>query len=436
MSERKIIPAEEFCVSVRDGTHDSPKTVENGQYLVTSRHITGGQLDITGANLISHEDFESINKRSKVDRWDVLVSMIGTVGEPCLIKEEPSFAIKNIGLFKSKGEAEGKWLYYYLRTPSAQQIIREHSRGTTQQYIPLGALRKFPIVVPTDYEEMCSINHILSTLDEKIELNHRMNKTLEAMARAIFKSWFVDFDPVRAKVDGQDTGLPEEIADLFPDSFEENELGEVPKGWNVYTIGDLAEVVGGSTPSTKEPTYWDGGIYHWATPKDLSSLSIPVLLNTERLITDGGLSKISSGLLPKGTVLLSSRAPIGYLAVAEVPVAINQGFIALKPKKDVSNLFLLLWASSAHDDILSRANGSTFLEISKSNFRPIPIVTPTVDVMNNFDKCVRLLYEKIVKCERESQTLAELRDTLLPKLISGELRVKDTQKIMDCVYDG
>jgi type I restriction enzyme S subunit len=181
--------------------------------------------------------------------------------------------------------------------------------------------------------------------------------------------------------------------------------------------------VGGTTPSTKESAYWDGGTHAWATPKDLSGLSVPILLETERRITDVGLSQVGSGLLPKGTILLSSRAPIGYLAVAEIPVAINQGFIAMLPKMGTSNLFLLIWASIAHEEIVSRANGSTFLEISKANFRPIPVVTPSDDIMQEFDQLARPLYERIVECARESHTLAALRDTLLPKLISGELRV-------------
>ena len=243
------------------------------------------------------------------------------------------------------------------------------------------------------------------------------------MARALFKSWFVDFDPVRAKVEGRDTGLPANIAALFPDSLEDSELGEIPQRWTTKTIGDLATVQGGSTPSTKEPSYWEGGTHYWVTPKDLSGLSNPVLLGSERRITDAGLAQISSGLLPAGTVLLSSRAPIGYLAVAEVPVAINQGFIAMKPLEGVSNLFLLLWAEVAHDAILSRANGSTFLEISKSSFRPIPVAAPTPGVMDAFDHSVRPIYSRIVLNERESRTLREGRDTLLPKLITGELRV-------------
>jgi type I restriction enzyme S subunit len=120
---------------------------------------------------------------------------------------------------------------------------------------------------------------------------------------------------------------------------------------------------------------------------------------------------------------MSSRAPIGYLAVAEVPVAVNQGFIAMKAKPNVSNLFLLLWADSAQEAIVSRANGSTFLEISKSNFRPIPVVTPSADVMVAFDRLVRPLYERIVVSQRLAGTLADLRDVLLPKLVSGDLRL-------------
>jgi type I restriction enzyme S subunit len=285
-----------------------------------------------------------------------------------------------------------------------------------------GIIRSFPLAIPP-LPEQHAIAHILGTLDDKIELNRRMNETLESMARAIFQSWFVDFDPVRAKVEGRDPGLPQPLADLFPNRFEDSKLGEIPAGWAVKTIGDLAEVVGGSTPSTSKLEFWEGGSHCWATPKDLASLSSPVLLDTERRITDAGLAQISSGLLPAGTVLLSSRAPIGYLALAEIPVAINQGFIAMKPKISVPNLFLLLWARSAHEEILSRANGSTFLEISKSNFRPIPVVHPTEGVFGVFVSLVNPLYRRVADNVRESRTLAALRDALLPKLISGAIRV-------------
>jgi type I restriction enzyme S subunit len=285
--------------------------------------------------------------------------------------------------------------------------------------------------------EQRAIAHILGTLDDKIELNRRMSQTLETMARALFKAWFVDFEPVRAKLAGRWQrgqslpGLPAELYDLFPDRLVDSELGEIPGGWEVKPVNDLAEVVGGSTPRTDRVEYWQGGIHHWVTPKDLSTLSLPVLLDTERKITDAGLSQISSGLLPKGTVLLSSRAPIGYLAIAEVPVAVNQGFIAMKPRPGISNLFLLRWASAAYEEIVSYANGSTFLEISKSSFKLIQVVLPSTSVMAAFDRMSRPMYYKVVENERQSHVLAALRDALLPKLISGEMRVKDAERFRE-----
>jgi type I restriction enzyme, S subunit len=416
------IIASEFCSSVRDGTHDSPKPVDEGRFLVTSRHITGGRIDLANAYQISQSDFDAVNKRSQVDRWDVLISMIGTVGEPCLISEDPDFAIKNIGLFKSKGEIEGKWLYYYLLSPETQHLIREQSRGTTQQYIPLGALRNLPISIPNDRDEMSAIVHILGTLDDKIELNRKMNETLEQMARAIFKSWFVDFDPVHAKAEGrQPYGMDADTAALFPDGFEDSELGKIPRGWEVRPIDDLVRVAGGSTPRTKESSFWDRGTIAWATPKDLSSLSDPVLLSTSRQITETGLDQISSGLLAPGTVLMSSRAPVGYLAISEVPVSVNQGFIAMICDKDVPNHYILRWAQNNMSTILSNANGTTFLEISKRNFRPLPAIVPPKALLERFDVLVSPLHQACVMNLRQTHSLAETRDTLLPKLLSGDI---------------
>ncbi len=320
---------------------------------------------------------------------------------------------------------EARFAFYWFSRADVHGAdrVRHEQRTGHGAVLSLIDQKRLGITLPPIGEQR-AIAHILGTLDDKIELNRRMNETLEAMARALFKSWFVDFDPVRAKAEGRDPGLPKPLADLFPARLVDSELGEIPEGWEIKPIGDLADVLGGTTPSTKESSYWEGGEHAWATPKDLSGLLVPVLLGTERRITDAGLSQVGSGLLPKGTILLSSRAPIGYLAVAELPVAINQGFIAMVAKAGTSNLFLLLWASVAHEDIVSRANGSTFLEISKANFRPIPIVTPSAQVMLTFEKQVRPLYERIVESARESRSLAALRDSLLPRLISGELRVR------------
>ena len=224
-------------------------------------------------------------------------------------------------------------------------------------------------------------------------------------------------------MEGRDTSLPKHIAELFPDRMVDSELGRIPEGWQVSTIGQEVDVVGGSTPSTKVSSFWNGAI-NWATPKDLSSLNSPVLTETARKITEHGLATIGSGLLPKETVLMSSRAPIGYLAIADMPVAINQGFIAMKCQRRLSPIYVWLWTAANTDAILENANGSTFQEISKSNFRPLPVVVARASIRKIHDQLVQPFYNCIVKNEHQSRVLAALRDALLPKLLTGEIRVK------------
>ena len=341
---------------------------------------------------------------------------------------DQEFAIgRGVAAIRHRHEPE---LQPFVRAVIEYELLDLLAQATGSTFPNVSAQQLADIPYPSlDRTEQHAIAHVLGTLDDKIELNRRMNETLEEVARALFKSWFVDFDPVRAKMDGRWRrgqslpGLPAEHYDLFPDRLMPSELGETPEGWEVKPLGEVVEVVGGTTPSTKVTEYWEGGKHCWATPKDLSSLSSPVLLDTERRVTDAGLDKIGSGLLSAGTLLLSSRAPIGYLAVSEEPVAINQGFIAMPPRKRISNLFMLHWCGMFHDAIINHANGSTFLEISKSNFRRIPLVVPTEEVITAFDGLARTLHERMVSNERESRALAVQRDTLLPRLVSGEVGV-------------
>ena len=302
-----------------------------------------------------------------------------------------------------------------------------HATGSTFPNVSASQLAQIPCPSFTQ-DEQRAIAHILGTLDDKIEVNRRMNATLEAMARALFRSWFVDFDPVRAKMENRDTGLPKEIAHLFPDRLVNSELGAIPDGWDVSEIGAEVDAVGGGTPSTKEPAYWSGGRHCWATPKDLSKLSSPALLGTDRKITDAGVRKISSGLLPRGTVLLSSRAPIGYLAITEVPTAVNQGFIAMICRKRLSALYVLSWCHENLERIKDISGGSTFAEISKKTFRPLPVAVPPKRLLGMHDETSRSLHDRIVSNTRESALLASLRDALLPRLVSGELRVTGLER--------
>jgi type I restriction enzyme S subunit len=405
--------------------------VSDGIPFVNIRCLVDGRLDRQAMSHVSKEEAFGKYRHFLLDADDYVVSSSGTLGRVATVQESDIPCMLNTSVIRMRpktGELDRGYLKYFLLSDLYQTQIVSLATGSAQlNYGPMH-LRQMFIVRPP-LQEQRAIAHTLGTLDNKIELNRRMVKTLEETARALFKSWFVDFDPVRAKAEGRDPGLPPHLADLFPDSLEESELGEIPRGWEVKAVEALADIAGGTTPNTKEPAYWEGGSHAWATPKDLSGLAVPVLLETERKITDAGLAQVGSGLLPPGTVLLSSRAPIGYLAITELPIAINQGFIAMLARPGVSNLFLLLWAGAVHEEILSRANGSTFLEISKTNFRPIQIVTPPPDVMKAFEMQTRPLYRRIVGCVKESRTLASARDTLLPKLISGELKPTRTEQL-------
>ncbi|MBZ5693962.1 MAG: restriction endonuclease subunit S [Acidobacteriia bacterium] len=371
--------------------------------------------------IVSSSGISGIHSEARVLAPGVVTGRYGTIGQVFFIEKD--FWPLNTTLFVKdfKGN-DPRFISYLLRTIDFDSCSDKSSvPGVNRNH-----LHRLTVPVPTPLEQR-AIAHTLGTLDDKIELNRRMNETLEAMARALFKSWFVDFDPVRAKAEGrQPFGMDAATAALFPNSFQDSPLGKIPKGWTVRAIGDVVTVVGGSTPRTDEPGFWEGTV-HFATPKDMSSLECPILLETDRRITERGLEQISSGLLPKGTVLLSSRAPIGYLAVAEVSVAVNQGIIAMICDGVLPNLYVLRWTNENLDTIIANANGTTFLEISKANFRPIEVVVPPAPILRCFVQNVEPLYRQMVNRLAQMKTLAAIRDALLPKLISGEIRVKASE---------
>ena len=425
---------------IYDGPHATPKKTDSGPIFLGISNLSRGLLDLSNTEHISENDFHRWTHRVEPEEGDVVFSYETRLGEAAWIPHGLRCCLgRRMGLLRARVDlVDPRFLLYAYLGPDFQDTLYSRTvHGSTVDRIPLINMPHFPIVIPGNIQEQRRIAHILGTLDDKIENNRKTAKTLEAMAQAIFKSWFVDFDPVRAKMAGESREsickrlkLTPEILDLFPDRLVASELGEIPEGWGVGTFGDYADIVGGSTPSTNNSAYWLSGIHSWATPKDLSSLTMPVLLATENKITDAGLQQVSSRLLPVGTVLLSSRAPIGYLAIAEIPVAINQGFIALKPHNNGYCIFLLFLIKHNMEEIISRANGSTFLEISKAKFRPIPVVSPAQDILQSFAKLTMPLFLRIVSLEKITLILANGRDALLPKLISGEIRVPESEHLL------
>ena len=325
-----------------------------------------------------------------------------------------------------------RFAYYLLQTLD----LAAFNSGSAQPSLNRNFLYSIPLKIPRPVEQY-GIVDVLKSLDDRITLLRETNATLEAIAQALFKSWFVDFDPVRAKMEGRTPeGMDEATAALFPDGFETSELGEVPRGWRVMPVGDVIEAVGGATPDTKNEAFWEPPVHCWTSPKDLSGIAAPVLLDTERKVSDQGLAKIGSGLLPSGTLLMSSRAPIGYLALAQVPLAINQGYIAMLPGGLLPPLYMYFWCRHNMDNIKGRANGSTFMEISKKAFRPIPVLVPTNDLVTAFTATTEALFARLTANEHQAQTLSTLRDTLLPRLISGQLRLPEAQAATEAALGG
>jgi len=375
--------------------------VPEGIPVISGQHLHKTRLEDTEYNFITPEHAEEL-RNANVFRGDVIFTHAGSIGQAAYIPDDSRYEryVLSQRQFFMRCDKQKVWpefiAYYFSSTEGQHNLLANtSSTGVPSIARPVTYLRSIKIPVPP-LPVQRAIAHILGTLDDKIELNRRMNETLEAIARSIFKAWFVD-----------------STADGLPD------------GWKLSTIGESAQVVGGGTPSTKELAYWEGGTVNWVTPKDLAALSNPVLLDTDRRITELGAKQISSGVLPKGTVLLSSRAPIGYLVISEIPVAINQGFIAMICDGELPNHYIMQWTQANMDIIEGRANGTTFLEISKSSFRPIPIIVPPSDILKRFTEQAEAIHQKIVSNLKESHTLATMRDALLPKLLSGEIRVSE-----------
>jgi type I restriction enzyme S subunit len=330
---------------------------------------------------------------------------------------------QDVKAIQGKDEISTLYLAYWLLANKNRLLsaVDTASHGTGR--IPTDLLKSLEVDVPPRSEQD-RIVAVFDLLDRKDELNHRIAQACEALSRTIFRAWFIDFEPVKAKAAGATSfrGMPQEIFDHLPDHLADSEFGPTPAGWAHIPIGDFVEVVGGGTPSTAIPEFWENGQFAFCTPKDMSKLSAPVLLDTERHITQAGVEKISSGQLPRGTVLLSSRAPIGYLAIAETPVSVNQGIIAMFSER-VPNTYILMWTESKMEVIKARAGGSTFAEISKSNFRSIVTLCPDERTLAAFGDITRPLFQFLASVQRESGVLGAVRDKLLPKLISGKIRV-------------
>ena len=250
-------------------------------------HIGVGTLSLIGTG--NAKDVTSI--KSCFRKGDILFGKLRPYFRKVIQERWDGICSTDIWVVRPAEGVDAGYLYYTMASATFIDTASLGSEGTRMPRAKWEHVSRMPITLPP-LPEKRAIASILHKLDDKIELNRRMNETLETMARAIFKDWFVDFGPTRAKAEGRAPYLAPELWDLFPNALDDEDK---PVGWTLSEIGKEVQAVGGGTPSTKEPSYWQGGEHHWATPKDLSKLTSPVLLGTDRKITDNGLDKVSSG---------------------------------------------------------------------------------------------------------------------------------------------
>ena len=374
--------ADKFCASITDGTHDSPKPQKFGKKLITSKHLMGDHIDFDSANWISEDDYKKITSRSVVEQWDVLFSMIGTVGNIYIEKNlVVKYACKNMGIFKFAGNKENAfWMYYYLKSPYAQEYVQSHLRGSTQSYIPLGSLREMPIAIPNK-KIRSGIVSLLRSLDEKIAINRAINENLERQAMALFSSLY---------------------------ERSNTEVG--------YT--DMIQILGGGTPKTGENTYWNGNITFF-TPKDVGT---PYTLITEKTITEEGLSHCNSRLYPVNTVFVTARGTVGKVCMSGVPMAMNQSCYALVGK-EIHQLLVYFYTLKVVDRLKHKASGAVFDAITTRDFESEQIMKLSDDDVTAFLRVVEPMFQEVLNNSIENLRLSTLRDSLLPKLMSGEINI-------------
>ena len=352
----------------------------------------------------------------------------GVLGSPAFLRESlrGTFAVTHHVArvdIAAPESLDGRFLYYLLQAPAARDFFRGVATGTTVRAVSTSDAEAYSTLVPPLAEQR-AIARILGALDDKIELNRRMNETLEGMARALFRSWFVDFDPVRAKAEGRDPGLPPSIADLFPDRFEHSELGEVPAGWRVGRLGDTAE----NPRRGVRPNEIGAGTAYIAL-EHMPRGSIA-------LHDWGAADGVESGKFEfrQGEILFGKLRPYFHkVGVAPLDGVCSTDIVVVRPSHDA--WFAMTLGALSSDEFIDYVSaGSTGTKMPRTNWSEMAryrIAIPPPSVAQALTDLVRPISDRILAAIHESRTLAAIRDTLLPKLISGEIRVREAERFLE-----
>ena len=398
-SEWNIGTISEVCSLVTDGSHYSPKSCDNGEYMVSVKDFKGFGFDFSNCKHISSSDYEKMKASGCIPECgDILIGKDGArFFEDIIIYNQPEkpALLSSIAILRCNPDIIlPQFLYYICKNPVFKKDVRDnYGSGSAIPRIVLKDFKRMPISYP-DLDEQRKIVASLVAIDDRILLNTAINENLESQAQAFFTDLFI----TNAK--------PE---------------------WKTGTVSDLGDVVGGGTPSKKVEEYYTNDGIAWITPKDLSNDKSKFITHGETDITDLGLAKSSATLMPRGSVLFSSRAPIGYIAIADGQVSTNQGFKSIVPFDNVGTAYVYYFLKENLSAIENVASGSTFKEVSGGTMKNFPAIIPDADTLAKFKQFCSPLLEQQRALEYETRYLASLRDALLPKLMNGEIDVSEVK---------
>ncbi len=410
------------CSGIFDCPHSTPVLTETGPLIARSQDIRSRTFRIEDAAHVSEETYLDRVTRAEPSHGDILYSREGTyfgIAAEVPLDVKVCLGQRMVLLRPDKQQIVPRYLLYWLNSPLLQSHVHGQRDGTVAERLNMPTIRALPVALPSVAEQEI-IAAMLGSLDDKIELNGRMSETLEALARAIFKSWFVDFDPVRAKAEGRDPGLPKHLADLFPSRLVDSELGEIPEGWEVGTLSDV---------SALNPEVWS----KLTRPAEIAYVD---LSNTKWGRIDA-IAKYKAGeapsraqrvLRPGDTIVGTVRPGNGsYTYISEDGLTGSTGFAVLRPVTPPHAAFVYLAATAPDniDALAHLADGGAYPAIRPEIVAATPIVLPKDEILARFSISAASLLFRIAECEKESRSLAGVRDTLLPGLVSGEVRVPD-----------
>ena len=456
-SDWEVVSLVEHCKKIGSGATPrggSSVYLEEGEItLIRSQNIYNDGFKREGLVFITEEAAEKL-KNVIVEENDILLNITGdSVARVCMVDNQvlPARVNQHVSIIRPKESSFNPlYLRYQLVSPQIQQLLLNYaSAGATRHALTKSMIENLSIPKP-DLDTQNNIAHILGSLDEKIELNRQMNETLEAMAQALFKSWFVDFDPVIDNALAAGNAIPDEFAEraeqrkgiekkgnsdiqsLFPDEFEfTEEMGWIPNGWAVKRIKDIGKVVTGKTPPKKIDNAYSEGGTPFITPTDIDDL--PFVIYTNRYLSEDGVQAVKNSRISAGSICVTCiGSQMGKTTISPLASVSNQQINSITGCNQFWRNYLFFDLRRRRDEIfLLGSSGSTMPILNKSNFEAFPILCPSEKLLSSLDSNFQSTIDSILENTKQSYTLAKLRDTLLPKLMSGELSIADAVALVD-----